>query len=214
MREFDPEYALGQFVNRQINVSPLFLGQNKGPDTMGPEYFGLERAGEVDRFFGGLGQSSVDDGYASDADFLGLNAVSLEADKVRAVQKATIELSRARASLREAGRADLVTQLNSAATKFQAQVTAATSRESILRWFEWLSSKITVILGIAQNGAPPPGTDTSGQRRRTRPRPGREAQPPIQEDPVVDDTEGGTNFLLIGGVALAIAGVYLLMRER
>jgi len=176
---------------------------------MGPKYFGLERLDEVGRFLGGLGQSSVEDGYGDEAELYGFAAASNESQKTAAAATALREINSARTFLREAGRPDLVTALNNAATSFQAQLAAATSESQVLQWVRWLGEKIINLKNQARQGT---GTATSSNGTPTRRRQTTASSDPMPE-PDAGNGDGSTAFLLVGGLALAAAGVYLLMQD-
>jgi hypothetical protein len=212
--KYDARYDLQQFVQPRLQVSPMFgqmrpemgqrffngLGQNTGPGTFGREYFGLER------YLGGLGQSSVDDGYADEADYeeglYGFGA--LEDEKSSAAQMASSEIERVRTQLREAGRGDLVEAVNSTATLFQTRLAAARTEGEIVELGSWLSTKLLGLLAQAQNGGQAPTAPPSSGG-------GGGAPPPVE--PVVGAGTSNTALLVLGGIALAAAGIYVLRMQ-
>lgn len=216
--KYDARYDLQQFVQPRIQVSPMFgqmrpdmgqrffngLGQNTGPGTFGPEYLGLER------YLGGLGQSSVDDGYADEMEFEeGLYGFGqLEDEKTAAARTATTEIERIRTQLREAGRGDLVEAVNSTATLFQTRLAAARTSAEIVDLGAWLSSKLLGLLAQAQNGQAPSQSSSSPSSSG-----GGGGASPMPEPVASGGGSSNTAFLVLGGIALAAAGIYLLRMQ-
>jgi hypothetical protein len=127
----------------------------------------------------------------------------LEDDKTSASLVAVAEVNRVRAQLREAGRGDLVEAVNSTATLFQTRLGAALNSAEIADLRAWLSQKLIGFLDQARAGR----ASSEDTPEATAPRPSASPSVPYTEPPSKDNS---TTFMVLGGIALAAVGIYLL----